>query len=108
MATGGASSDECEIAALLVSELVSNAVLHTTGASEPIELVVRSGTTGIHIEVQDHDPSPPVLQDEDPMEEHGAGLRIVDQMSARWGWGQVDGNGKHVWCEMSSEGGTTG
>lgn len=100
LADEGVSTDECEVAALLVSELVSNAVVHAS-TIDPIELGVRSGATGIHIEVQDHDPTPPRLGESEAPAEHGAGLRIVSRMSSRWGWGPINGNGKHVWCDMA-------
>lgn len=101
LADEGISVDECEVAALLVSELVSNAVVHASTLG-PIELGVRSGATGIHIEVQDHDPTPPRLGQSQAPSEHGAGLRIVNRMSTRWGWGPINGNGKHVWCEVAA------
>jgi anti-sigma regulatory factor (Ser/Thr protein kinase) len=104
----GASADEREVAALLVSELVSNAVVHPETTTEPIGLTVRSGTTGIYIEVQDHDPSPPMLREEGALGEHGAGLRIVSGLSLRWGWEPAAGEGKHVWCELGAPRGVTG
>lgn len=103
LADEGVSTDECDVAALLVSELVSNAVVHAS-SFDTIELGVRSGATGIHIDVLDHDPTPPRLSESEVPGEHGAGLRIVSRMSSRWGWGPINGDGKHVWCDVAPGG----
>jgi anti-sigma regulatory factor (Ser/Thr protein kinase) len=92
-----------EDAALVVSELVSNAVLHTTDESQTIDLRVDAFPGSIHIEVQDHDPRPPTLRLGSPDADRGRGLVIVDHIASRWGWDFIAGNGKQVWCDLLEE-----
>ncbi|MHB8438998.1 MAG: ATP-binding protein [Acidimicrobiales bacterium] len=90
-----------DAAALVVSELVSNAVRHT-GADSTVELTVETRSGAVRIEVLDHDPRPPLPAGTAPAvdDECGRGLVIVDQVSRQWGWFAVEGNGKTVWCDL--------
>ena len=86
-----------EIAILLVSELVTNAVLH--GVS-PFELRAVQSRTGLRVEVRDHNGSTaPVLRLGDGLAESGRGLQLVDTLADRWGWSE-DGGSKVVWFEI--------
>jgi len=79
---------------VVVSELVTNAVVHAR--SEP--LVVATIDDGrLRIEVHDQDPSPPVIA---PTADAGGGfgMRIVDGLCDAWGWAATD-HGKRVWTE---------
>jgi anti-sigma regulatory factor (Ser/Thr protein kinase) len=81
---------------LVVSELVTNAVVHARSAPE----VTATATDGdVHVDVYDGDRSPPVVRE--PAEggtSGGFGLRIVDALSDRWGWEPTTA-GKRVWAE---------
>jgi anti-sigma regulatory factor (Ser/Thr protein kinase) len=66
-------------AQLLVSELVSNAVVHGRGK---IELTVDVGRG--RFEVRDEGGGRPKMRD-DPGPTGGWGLRLVDQLALRWG-----------------------
>ena len=82
-------------AVLIASELATNAVKH---AKTPFEVAIKAEDS-IRIEVVDQAPMTPVLTDPS---KHGFGLRIVTQLSSRWGADQVEGNGKIVWAEVLS------
>ena len=81
---------------LLVSELVTNAIIHTS--SEPrLEVHVRRGL--VRVAVYDADPNPPVARDAPPRDLGGRGLRFVNELSSRWG-SEPSGDGKVVWLEI--------
>ncbi len=88
---------ECaEVAAAIVSELVSNAIRH---GSPPIRLQVATEPTRIVITVSDASSAEPVVKTASPLDQQGRGLEIVEALSDRWGVTQ-DENGKSVWCEL--------
>jgi len=81
---------------LLVSELVANGVEH---AETQVDVRIAVTATTVRIEVNDRDPSLPVMRSPDASESNGRGMRIVDQTSTRWGV-QARRTGKCVWFEM--------
>lgn len=100
IATADPNTDST-VASLVVSELVTNAIVHPRFDGDDIELVVELIDNTIHIEVGDHDPSPPRLHESAGRgRTHGRGLSIVDQLSTDWGWTPVSGDGKRVWCDV--------
>lgn len=94
-------SELVEVAELLTSELVSNAVLH---ARTPFDVCidVEDDDEGIVIAVIDHSPDMPVLRAPDLETPGGRGIFLVDRLSARWGVDPVD-HGKRVWCHVVPE-----
>jgi anti-sigma regulatory factor (Ser/Thr protein kinase) len=94
-----------DVAELLATELVCNAVRHTKG---PAALRVRWGAGVLRIGAWDGDPEPP----EPPQAlgrlgeaEGGRGLALVRACADAWGWQPLSrhGNrGKYVWCELAS------
>jgi CheY-like chemotaxis protein len=82
---------------LLVSELVTNAVLH---ASTAPRLAIRLDRETVRVEVYDDDPTIPRPLPLDAERVGGRGLYIVDVLSARWG-ASAAGSGKVVWFEVS-------
>lgn len=92
--------EDGEVAVLLVSELVTNAILH---GRAPLELRAQAAGSGLRVEVYDQDPStPPVLRhDVDLTEPGGRGLQLVDTLADRWGWTEND-HGKVVWFELDT------
>jgi Histidine kinase-like ATPase domain len=68
--------------ALVVTELVANAVVH--GHAEPHLWVGWDGQT-VNVEVEDDGPGRPVLQSLDPMTPSGRGLALVDRIADAWG-----------------------
>ena len=86
-----------DTAALLTSEVVTNAVLHGDGTVQ-----VRAHTRGgrLRVEVQDDGDSAPVLQKKAQAEDEGGrGLALVAALADTWGVEQVPG-GKYVWFEL--------
>jgi len=85
-------------AALIVSELATNAVLH---ARTPFEVRLRLRPEVIRIEVHDWDgrrPSPRHFSDSATS---GRGLRMVEGLCEAWGVEpDADGRGKTVWAEV--------
>ena len=82
-------------AEIVVSELISNTVVHTR--SDPT--IVASFDDGrLRIEVHDQDPAPPRLRDE-PGDSGGWGLRLVAAVADGWGWSPTR-SGKQVWTEI--------
>lgn len=88
--------DCADTARLLVSELVSNALLHARTA---MEVVVRIGATTVRIEVHDGVERLPVPIAEPGDALAGRGLHIVDELAAGWG-AQPRRGGKAVWFEL--------
>ncbi|WP_195210413.1 ATP-binding protein [Actinomarinicola tropica] len=84
-------------ALLLVSELVTNAVVH---ARSGCEVVVVHESLGVRVEVSDQDRHhDPVQQPLDLVSPHGRGLLIVDRVATAWGTVHEDG-GKRVWFQL--------
>ena len=80
-------------AALVFSELATNAVKHAGGATN---IVVAVADQTLRIEVSDDTHTEPTVRNDAP---GGFGLRIVAELGDRWGWSQT-GPGKVVWCEL--------
>ena len=87
--------------ALLVSELITNALLH---GAEPIALTVQVSGRRIRLEVEDAATTMPRLLDALRGAEHGHGLEIVAGLADRWGADRVPGDGKIVWAELRGNG----
>ncbi len=89
--------DLVDDAALVVTELVGNAVAH---AGSPCQLAIARSATGVRIAVQDQGEGTPEPQPQDPDSEHGRGLLIIAALSTAWGIDEAPG-GKTVWVELS-------
>lgn len=89
--------DLVDDAALVVTELVGNAVAH---ARSSCQLAVARSANGVRIEVQDHGAGTPEPQPQDLESEHGRGLLIIAALSTAWGIDEAPG-GKTVWVELS-------
>ena len=72
-----------DMAVLLTSELVTNAIRHE--ASGSITLVVRCGFGQFRVEVHDTSRSLPVVMDAPADAETGRGLMLVATLSSEWG-----------------------
>jgi len=81
---------------LLVSELVTNAVLHTDG---PITLTVETSRHLVRVEIRDNVPELVSLPAADDAE-HGRGLPIVERVAHAWDADPVIDDGKVVWAEI--------
>jgi anti-sigma regulatory factor (Ser/Thr protein kinase) len=94
----GQSRDAIDVAALLVTELATNAVVHAHGA---FEVRVAVGTSSIRVGVHDHDPRPPEHLPPEPGRIGGWGIHLVDRLAADWGV-DPNGSGKCVWFELDA------
>jgi anti-sigma regulatory factor (Ser/Thr protein kinase) len=85
--------------ALLVTELVTNAILH---ARTPLRLTLEFRPAHVRICVHDGSTEPPTLRHYGSDAVTGRGLALVEQLSSSWG---VDAmaTGKVVWCEVPTE-----
>ena len=72
-----------DIAALLTSELVTNAIKHERG--ETITVFITSCYGHLRVDVHDTSRFFPVLLDSSVEDEAGRGLMLVDMLSAKWG-----------------------
>jgi hypothetical protein len=85
-----------ERASLLVSELVTNAVLH---AGTPLDVVLRLGADRLRVEVRDGSPRLPERKHYATTASTGRGLLLVEALAAAWGVEEA-GGGKVVWFEL--------
>ena len=102
-------------AALLLSELVTNAVVHGECPSPgegyaQIGVLVAETACGLHIEVHDADQGggrEPAIRHTEPerMVESGRGLELVDALAATWGTKRIDGT-KYVYFDVEAPDGS--
>jgi CheY-like chemotaxis protein len=92
----GEDEELSELVSLLVSELVTNSLVH---AGSGAEVVVRLRPGRVRVEVADDDPRLPVLRVPDDNGPGGRGLLIVERSASRWGADPARG-GKVVWFEI--------
>ncbi|WP_327178046.1 ATP-binding protein [Streptomyces sp. NBC_01335] len=82
---------------LLVSELVTNAVVHGHGKEVRFSLAYVDGSD-VLIEVDDRSPAPLRVRYPSPEQESGRGLLLVDALARAWGrWGSC------TWCAVSTQ-----
>jgi anti-sigma regulatory factor (Ser/Thr protein kinase) len=86
-----------EVASLLVSELVTNVVLHARG---PCDLQICFDGRRLCIGVWDTNPNPPVRVLHPGLAASGRGLALVEALAADWGWAHSGNDGKVVWFEL--------
>ena len=89
--------ERADTATLLVSELVTNAVLH---ARTECELVVRFADEVLRVEVHDQSPVPPGLRRYQPDAATGRGMLLIETLASAWGT-DLSGEGKQVWFELA-------
>jgi anti-sigma regulatory factor (Ser/Thr protein kinase) len=89
--------DVVDVAALLASELVTNAVLHARARAR---VRVRPGPDAVRVVVGDRSSTPPRVRDFAPEAATGRGLQMIEAFADAWGV-EPDGAGKVVWFEVS-------
>ncbi len=101
----GAGHPALETVLLVVSELVTNAILHSQSGSDggSILLALCPAPAGILIQVRDSGgPWRPLeLVRQDAAAEHGYGLLLVDALADSWGT-LASTQGRVTWCRISA------
>lgn len=103
-----------EDAAVIVSELVTNALCHgvrdTNGAArdgpahDRVELILLRRAGEMVCAVTDPGAGHPVLGTPKPTAEAGRGLCVIESLAATWGWTRLDAHKKAVWATLSVPG----
>jgi phosphoserine phosphatase RsbU/P len=96
--SNGATKEQVDSAVLIVSELVTNAVVH---AGTPLTLQLDWDGPRLRIEVSDGGPAHGALMSHPSPNGGGRGLIIVDHLSESWGF-EVDRDGKRVWANVAA------
>jgi anti-sigma regulatory factor (Ser/Thr protein kinase) len=97
LADGGVERSIIEVAVLLVSELVTNAIVHARGS---ICVTVHADAHWVRIEVEDHGRGRPVLRPATQNQAKGRGLGVIDKLATDWGTEQRATH-KVVWFEIA-------
>ncbi len=92
-----------EVAVLLTSELVTNALRH---AAPPIDITLGCDGRGVHVTVTDGHRDRPVLRPPSPEADSGRGMQLVNALATAWGV-RARPKGKDVWFSIDHDG-TTG
>jgi anti-sigma regulatory factor (Ser/Thr protein kinase) len=93
---GRLRDDRCDEVVLIVSELVTNAVVH---ARPPLTLRLVIDARRLRVEVEDGDSHEPTPRTPSAHGERGRGLSLVAGLCSRWGVRPAP-SGKVVWCEV--------
>ena len=88
--------DELDVVMLLVSELVTNAMVH---ARSDVEVTVRLLSDAVRIDVIDGSDAVPAAREVGSEAESGRGLALVGELARRWGVDRLR-QGKTVWFEV--------
>lgn len=97
-ATHFAAHPSLEVLLLLLSEVVTNAVLHArTGGA----VTAAATDDGVRVEVSDGSTSRPVRRPFTEMSPTGRGLHLLDRLATSWGIDDVAAGGKVVWFEVA-------
>ena len=98
----GLARDVVEIAQLLTTELVTNAIDH--GAGE-ITLAITRASEDLRVDVSDAAPERPRTADATPDQTRGRGMLIVESLAAAWGIEPPSGGRrKSVWFRLRTSG----
>ncbi|MFA3875688.1 ATP-binding protein [Streptomyces sp. MMCC 100] len=101
----GLPGDVCTDAVLLVSELATNAVIHS-GSSHMLCGLSLTSHEQLRVEVHDdgHAPAGPAGSRSATLDESGRGLLIVQQLADSWGTSRSDRTGGNsVWAVLRTE-----
>lgn len=90
---------ELDVIELLVSELVTNSIVH---AGSDVEVSVAVVSDRIRVMVFDSSREPPIRKEPGPDESSGRGVLMLDALALAWGTEFTPG-GKSVWFEVRNE-----
>ena len=106
-ACDGLGTEAAEIAELLTSELVTNAVVHPKrgglGVEDTITVLINRSATRVRVEVHARDAHqmPPCALSHEVPDERGGGLQLVSQLASGWGSYVPPRGGQAVWFEIT-------
>jgi two-component sensor histidine kinase len=86
--------------ALVVSELVTNAIMHAAGA---IVVELHRLERSVRVVVGDDAAALPTERSREVDQETGRGLQLVAAFASAWGTEKRAGGGKAVWAELTIE-----
>ena len=94
----GGLAELADTAALLVSEVATNALVHGRG-----DVRVRASVTGrtLRVEVHDENPGLPSPRAAGDLDEGGRGLALLEALAGAWGT-VADPEGKTVWFVLTA------
>lgn len=95
-------AEQTDTLMLLVTELVTNAVLHAGAPGSPVLLRVLAGPAILRVEVHDRGPGFEQRTPEPRGSHGGYGLFLVERMSSRWGVHRNETT--YVWFELDRPG----
>jgi anti-sigma regulatory factor (Ser/Thr protein kinase) len=98
-AWGYTVEEELDLVEIVVSELITNAVLHA-GAGVPLRLHLHAGHR-LRVTVSDGSAIQPIVHSLDGEADSGRGLQIIAAIVDRWGVDDRGDEGKSVWVELS-------
>lgn len=89
-----------DLAVLLTSEIVTNAIQHGLG---PLVLRVAQTDGSLRVEVTDTGPGMPDVRQPSTTRTHGRGMQIVESLASAWGVvSHPAGDGKTVWFSIAT------
>jgi anti-sigma regulatory factor (Ser/Thr protein kinase) len=88
-----------DAAVLCLSELVTNAIIHTRPSCD-VRILLHDRVLTVSVRDGGTSVGQPARPEDDPLAVHGRGLRLVEALSARWG-SDLDAVGMTVWCEFA-------
>jgi anti-sigma regulatory factor (Ser/Thr protein kinase) len=108
LAAWAVRAEDVQTVQLVVSELVTNAVLHAPESPRiTLDLLMTGGA--VRVMVSDHSPRAPQrrIHPTPWSTERGRGVELVDALASRWGTEPRGSAGKTVWCDLSAQPVTT-
>jgi len=94
----GVDRDRADTATLCLSELVTNAVIHSHGGCV-VRVVLHDGALTVWVRDSGIAGAVPLEPSGDPLEVHGRGLQLVEALASSWGH-DADADGASVWFEI--------
>lgn len=98
LAGWGVGPETVDTAILCLSELVTNALIHSHGGCV-VRVVLDDGTVRTSVLDTGVAGAASVGSVEDPMQVHGRGLQLVEALASRWGY-DVEDDGATVWFAL--------
>jgi anti-sigma regulatory factor (Ser/Thr protein kinase) len=91
-------------AQLLLTEVLSNAILHgSAGPGARLDVLVEADESVVRVTVTDRSPQfpRPAIHPPDPLAASGWGLYLLERLAKQWGVDDAPDGGSAVWFELS-------